>query len=215
MNAFEMATNCRIKITHIHRSCYCLSSHICPFCFSPNRPCMLSMCRCYRWHIQLGMRGTLSFSYHRNNHRDSCWDIYPRAKIDLAYKGCTAIPTSRCRRSTMNGNRHSCDWECKWHFNYSGNWQSVLERKFKTSFRLKWWHEGTQSHQFRQHHVIDISNLKSEDLKRDKLPIMHEGALHILLVSRSLFLLAAKLHSCGFGRQSFINVRLPGGIKTL
>lgn len=97
----------RIKITHIHRSCYFLSLHICPFCCAPNRPCMWGNCRCYRWHILLGKEGTLSSSYRRNSRRGSCWDICLQAKIDSVYTGCTATPKSRCTTNTMSGSRRS------------------------------------------------------------------------------------------------------------
>lgn len=118
-----------IKITHIHRSCYFRSLHICPFCSSPSPPCMLSMCRCYRWHILWGRGGTPFSSYHRNNHQDSCWDICLRVKSDSAYTECIVTLMNRCKTSTMNDNRHNCKW--KWQFNYSiQNRLSGLEMKW-------------------------------------------------------------------------------------
>lgn len=130
---YSQLSDNRIKITHIRRSCYFLSWHICPFCSSPSPPCMLSNCRCYRWHILSGKRGTPFSSYHRNNHRSSCWDIFLREKIDSAYIECTATPRTHCRRNKMNGNRHNCIDEWKWHFNYSIEIDWVLESKLKFS----------------------------------------------------------------------------------
>lgn len=108
MNVWELRNN-RKKITHIHRSCYYPLWHTCPSCFSPNRPCTLSIYRCYRWHILLGMQDTPFSSYRYNNHQDSCWDTCPRANNDSAYKGCTESPMSRCRKCKMNGSPHNCE----------------------------------------------------------------------------------------------------------